>query len=242
MAGLWCKAPSGFRFHHLETWVPSSRLPHDLRWLLERLQWSHSYPNTEWETWGGGKEKNEGEICVSCFSLLKELSWKSQVTTFFRTFFFFFLMWTIFKVFIEFVTILLLFPVLDFWLWGMWDLNSLTWCQTCTPCTGRRSPNRWTSREVANNFLISLLTAVAPHSSTPAWKIPWMEEPGGLQSMRLRRVRHDWATSLSLFAFMHWRRKWQPTPVFLPRESQGRGSQVGCHLWGRTESDTTEVT
>ena len=83
MAGLWCKAPSGFRFHHLETWVPSSRLPHDLRWLLERLQWSHSYPNTEWEKWGGKKEKNEGEICVSCFSLLKELSWKSQVTTFF---------------------------------------------------------------------------------------------------------------------------------------------------------------
>ena len=41
---------------------------------------------------------------------------------------------------------------------------------------------------------------------------------------------------------MHWRRKWQPTPVFLPRESQGQGSLVGCRLWGRTESDTTEVT
>ena len=39
-----------------------------------------------------------------------------------------------------------------------------------------------------------------------------------------------------------WRRKWQPTPVFLPGESHGRGSQVGCHLWGRTGSDTTEVT
>ena len=49
-------------------------------------------------------------------------------------------------------------------------------------------------------------------------------------------------TSLSLFTFMHWRRKWQPTPVFLPGESQGRGSLVGCHLWGRAESDTTEVT
>ena len=43
----------------------------------------------------------------------------------------------------------------------------------------------------------------------------------------------DWATSLSLFTFMHWRRKWQPTPVFLPGESQGRGSLVGCRLWGR---------
>ena len=83
---------------------------------------------------------------------------------------------------------------------------------------------------------------MAPHSSTLAWKIPWMEEPGGLQSMGLRRVRHDWATSLSLFTFMHWRRKWQPTPVFLPGESQGRGSLVGCRQWGRTESDTTEVT
>ena len=41
---------------------------------------------------------------------------------------------------------------------------------------------------------------------------------------------------------MHWRRKWQPTPVFLPGESQGRGSLVGCRLWGRTESDTTEAT
>ena len=43
------------------------------------------------------------------------------------------------------------------------------------------------------------------------------------------------------FTFMHWRRKWQPTPVFLPGESQGRGSLVGCRLWGHTESDTTEV-
>ena len=83
---------------------------------------------------------------------------------------------------------------------------------------------------------------MAPHSSTLAWKIPWTEEPGRLQSMGLRRVGHDWATSLSLFTFMHWRMKWQPTPVFLPRESQGRGSLVGCHLWGRTELDMTKVT
>ena len=70
---------------------------------------------------------------------------------------------------------------------------------------------------------------------------PWMEEPGRLQSMRSGRVGHDWTTSLSLFIFLHWRRKWQPTPVFLPGESQGRGSLVGCCLWGRTESDTTEA-
>ena len=84
--------------------------------------------------------------------------------------------------------------------------------------------------------------AMAPHSSTLAWKVPWAEEPNRLQSMGSLRVGHDWATSLSLFTFMHWRRKWQPTPVFLPGESQGRGSLVGCRLWGRTELDTTEVT
>ena len=83
---------------------------------------------------------------------------------------------------------------------------------------------------------------MAPHSSTLAWKIPWMEEPGGLQSMELLGVGHDGVTSLSLFTFMHGRRKWQPTPVFLPGESQGQGSLVGCRLWGHTESDTTEAT
>jgi len=60
-----------------------------------------------------------------------------------------------------------------------------------------------------------------------------MEELGRLQSKGSLRVGHDWATSLSLFTFMHWRRKWQPTSVFLPGESQGWGSLVGCCLWGR---------
>ena len=64
-----------------------------------------------------------------------------------------------------------------------------------------------------------------------SWKIPWAEEPRRLQSMGSLSVRRNCATSLSLFTFMHWRRKWQSTPVFLPGESQG---------WGRTESDTTE--
>ena len=81
--------------------------------------------------------------------------------------------------------------------------------------------------------------AMAPRSSTLAWKIPWMEEPGRLQSVGLLRVGHDWATSLSLFTFTHWRRQWQPTPVFLPGESQGRGSLVsppGVH--GVAQSQT----
>ena len=72
--------------------------------------------------------------------------------------------------------------------------------------------------------------AMAPHSSTLAWKIPRTEEPGRLQSMGWLRVGHDLATSLSFFTFKHWRRKWQRTPVFLPGESQGQGSLVGCCL------------
>ena len=93
------------------------------------------------------------------------------------------------------------------------------------------------------NMVSSLVMekAVATHSSTLAWKITWTEEPGRLQSMESLRVGHDWETSLSFFTFMFWRRKWQPTPVFLPGESQGWGSLVGCRLWGRTESDTTEA-
>ena len=101
---------------------------------------------------------------------------------------------------------------------------------------------------------------MAPHSSTLVWKVPWTEGPGRLQSMGSLRVRYNWASSLSPFTFMHWNRKWQPTPVFLPGESQGGESLVGCQptpvflpgesqggeslvgccLWGRTEPDTTE--
>ena len=83
---------------------------------------------------------------------------------------------------------------------------------------------------------------MAAHSSTLAWKIPWAEEPGGLQSMGSLRVGQDWAILLSLLTFTHWRRKRQPTPMFLPGESQGRGSLVGCRLWGHTVLDTTEAT
>ena len=91
-------------------------------------------------------------------------------------------------------------------------------------------------------IVCTLEKAMAPHSSTLAWKIPWMEEPSRLRSMGSLRVGHNWATSLSLSTFMHWRRKWQPTPVFLPGESQGRGSLIGYSPRGRKELDTTEVT
>ena len=80
---------------------------------------------------------------------------------------------------------------------------------------------------------------MAPHSSTLAWKIPRTEESGRLQSIGSLRVGHDLVTSL--FTFMHWRRKWQPTPVFLPRESQGRGVRYAA-VYEVAELDTTEVT
>ena len=82
---------------------------------------------------------------------------------------------------------------------------------------------------------------MATHSSIPAQRIPWTEEPGRLQSMGSLRVGHDSDTSLSLFTLMHWRRKWQPTPVFLPGESQGQRGLVGCRLWGHTELESEKV-
>ena len=70
---------------------------------------------------------------------------------------------------------------------------------------------------------------MATHSSTLAWKIPWMEEPGRLKSMgSLSRTR----LSNFTFTFVHWRRKWQPTPVFLPGESQGRREPGGLPSMG----------
>ena len=111
---------------------------------------------------------------------------------------------------------------------------------------------------------------MAAHSSIPAWRIPWTEQPGGLQSAGSQRVGHDWATSLSLFNIdtraspvasgkectrsagdkrcgfdpwvrkVPWSRNWQPAPVFLPGESHGQRSLMGNSPWGHKESDTTE--
>ena len=87
----------------------------------------------------------------------------------------------------------------------------------------------------------NIVKAMAPHSSTLAWKIPWMEEPGGLQSMGSLS-----GTQLSDFTFtFHFHaleKEMAATPVLLPAVSQGRRTLVGCCLWGRTESDMTEVT
>ena len=83
---------------------------------------------------------------------------------------------------------------------------------------------------------------MAPHSSTLAWKIPWTEGAWWATVHGVTKSQTRLSASLSLFTFMHWGRKWQPTPVFLPGESQGQGSLVGCRLWGHTELDMTEAT
>ena len=122
--------------------------------------------------------------------------------------------------------------------------NNIQWCQCletihATPWVARENFRKYFTHYswTMVNSIFLYRKAMTPHSSTLAWRIPWTEEPGRLQSMGLWRVGHDWVTSLSLFTFMHWRRKWQLTPVFLTGESQGRGSLVGCRLWGCTESD-----
>ena len=96
------------------------------------------------------------------------------------------------------------------------------------------SPSPTESKDCSIHQCLFCCLVMATHSSTLAWKIPWMEEPGRLQSMGSLRVKHDWATSLYFFTFMHWRRKWQLTPVFLPGEFHGQrnlGSQRVRHDW-----------
>ena len=112
------------------------------------------------------------------------------------------------------------------------NLCLLHWQADSLPLATRGTPSIQCYFKTLGSIFFGMCKAMAPHSSTLAWKIPWTEEPGGLQSMGSLRVGHDWATSLSLFTLMHWRRKWQPTPVFLPGESQGQGNLVGCCLWG----------
>ena len=104
---------------------------------------------------------------------------------------------------------------------------------TLVSCIAGRLFTIWAIKEVEK--------AMAPHSSALAWEIPWTEEPGRLQFMGWQRVGHNWVTSLSLFTFMHWRRKWQPTQVLLPGESQGWESgglpSMGSHRVGHDWRD-----
>ena len=116
----------------------------------------------------------------------------------------------------------------------------LTYMQSTLCKMWTRWSTSWISGRNINNLRYAMEKAMASHSSTLAWKIPWTEEPARLQSVRSLRVGHDWATSLWLFTFMHCRRKWQPTLVFLPGESHRQKSLVGYCSEGCKESDMTE--
>ena len=84
---------------------------------------------------------------------------------------------------------------------------------------------------------------MATHSSTLAWKIPWTEEPGRLQSVGSRRVRHDREASLSPFTFMIEEGNGNPLQYSCLGNPRDRGAcWLGCGLWGHTESDTTDAT
>ena len=112
-----------------------------------------------------------------------------------------------------------------------------------------RGTQRITTKYLLNTYYVKLLCPIwlaCGEGNGTLLQDSCLENPmdGGAWKASVHgvtRVRHNWATSLSLFTFMHWGRKWQPTPVFLPGESQGRGSLLGCCLWGRAESDTSNL-
>ena len=109
-----------------------------------------------------------------------------------------------------------------------WELSfcyKMMWAEADSTLLSDQVKYRW-PREMASE------KAMAPHSSTLAWKIPQTEEPGRLQSMRSLRVGHNWATSRSLFSFMHWRRKWQPIQCSClenPRVGGAWWTSMGSH-------------
>ena len=82
---------------------------------------------------------------------------------------------------------------------------------------------------------------MAPHSSTLAWRIPWMEEPGGLQSMGSLRVGHDGATSLYSSRSCIGEGNGNPLQCSC-LENPRDGGAWWAAVYGVAESDTTEVT
>ena len=129
--------------------------------------------------------------------------------------------------------------------WGPGDEGHSFFPLRCSQSPGRKLMNNYNIVGSSRNTsgLCRAVRALEGEGVTAACK--WGSVLGicsELARIREKAPHSDWATSLSLFTFMHWRRQWHPTPVFLPGESQGRGSLVGCRLWGHTELDTTEVT
>ena len=83
---------------------------------------------------------------------------------------------------------------------------------------------------------------MAPHSSTLAWKIPWMKEPGGLQYHGVVKSRTRLSDFIFTFPFHALEKEIATHSSVLAWRIPGMGEVVGCRLWGRTESGTTEET
>ena len=151
------------------------------------------------------------------------------------------------------------------WKYWCWSSNTLaTWCRELTQWKRPWFWERLKAGGRGDNRGWDGITDLMDMSLSKLWEWWWTGKPGVLQRVAKSQTQlRDWTElnvcswSFSLFwrlsetniatpAFfwlmLAWRRKWQPTPVFLPGESQGWGSLVGCRLWGRTESDTTEAT
>ena len=126
--------------------------------------------------------------------------------------------------------------IFDFRNWLKDDsLSPLPYSNTCLCCL---------SGEISSHYRVRrwLVAGFGEGSGTPL-QYSSLENPmdGGAWWAAVHGVARS-RTRLSDFTFTHWRRQWQPTPVFLPGESQGLRSLVGCHLWGRRELDMTEAT
>ena len=101
-----------------------------------------------------------------------------------------------------------------------------------------KSPkSSWTINQIYYILMASTEKAMAPHSSTLTWKIPWTEEPGRLQFMGPQRVGHNWVTSLSLFTFTHWRRKGNPLHCSCLENPRGGGAWWAA-VYGVAQSQT----
>ena len=128
-----------------------------------------------------------------------------------------------------------------------WIIKHVSLAHTCSLL----QYNMWQQvdfhENLATTVFIECFRTVSQRRRWPPLQYSCLENPmdGGAWWAAAHGVARNW-TWLSDFTFtlhfLHWKRKWQPTPAFLPGESQGRGSLVGCRLWGRTESNTTEMT
>ena len=129
------------------------------------------------------------------------------------------------------------------WALVPWSPPDHRWSQLCALWASGYGGSMWHDKDREELIKVPVSEWAQPFGKYEITGAPWeLDNPSkSLKASWLQWPRGEKALDFT-FTFVHWRRKWQPTPVFLPGESQGRGSLVGCRLWGRTESDTTEAT